>query len=64
MDDDVVYVMLNGILLNRKKDYVMPFVATWMDREVITLREASQRKARTTRHPLPVESKIQKGTYL
>ena len=36
----------NGILLSHKKNKIMPFVATWMDLEIITLREVSQKRER------------------
>ena len=40
--EDMVYAY-NGILLSHKKNEIMPFVATWMDLEIIILSEVSQR---------------------
>ena len=44
MDKDVVYIH-NGILLSckkkKKKNELIPFVATWMNREIIKLSEPS-----------------------
>ena len=39
--EDVVYIY-SGILLSHKKNAIMPFVATWLDLEIIILSEASQ----------------------
>ena len=41
--EDVVHIY-NGILLSHKKDKTMPFAATQMDPEIITLSEINQRK--------------------
>ena len=50
----------NGILLSRKKRKIMPFAATWMDVEIITLSEVSQtEKDRYHRYHPYVESQIQ-----
>ena len=35
--------MYGGILLSYKKDEIMPFAATWVDIEIITLSEISQK---------------------
>ena len=45
MDKEGVIHIYNGILLNYKKNKIMPFAATWMDIEVIILSEVSHRKA-------------------
>ena len=41
MDKEDVHTY-NGILFSPKKNKVMPFAATWMDLEMIILRELSQ----------------------
>jgi len=39
----VVYIH-NGILLSHKKNDIMPFAATWMGLETLTLSEISQKE--------------------
>ena len=40
------------------KSEMMPFAATWMDRDILILREVSQRKISTMWYHLYVESRI------
>ena len=42
MDKEDVAQIYNGILLSQKMNEIMPFAATWIDREVIILNEESQ----------------------
>ena len=37
-----MWYIYNGILFGHKKNYIMPFAATWMDIEIIILSEVSQ----------------------
>ena len=41
--EDVVHIY-NGILLSHKKNEIMPFVATWMELQIIILSEVSQKE--------------------
>ena len=40
----VVHIYNNGILLSHKKNKIMPFSATWMQIEILTLGEPSQKE--------------------
>ena len=44
MDKDDVVCVYNRILLSHTKNEIMPFAATWMDLEMITGSEVSQRQ--------------------
>ena len=44
MDKEDVVPIYNGILLSHKKNKIMPFVATWMELEIITLNEVSHKE--------------------
>ena len=44
MDKRDVMHLYNGILLSRKKNETMPIAAIWLDLEVITLNEVSQKE--------------------
>ena len=37
----------NGLLLSHKKNEILPFAATWIDRDIIILSEVSQTKENT-----------------
>ena len=43
MDKEDMVDIYNGILLNHKKNEIMPLRVTWMDLEVITLSKVSQK---------------------
>ena len=59
MDKDVVY-LYNGYYSAIKKNEIMPFAATWMDLEIITLSEVSQTETNIIWYRLYVESKKKK----
>ena len=44
MDTEDVVGIHNGILLSHKKAKIMPFAATWMQLEILTLGEVSQKE--------------------
>ena len=49
-----MHYIYNGILLNMKKNEMLPCTAAWMDLEGIILSEISQRKTNTIWHHLHV----------
>ena len=44
MGKEAVAHIHKGILLSQKKKEIMPFATTWMDLEIIILREVSQKE--------------------
>ena len=58
MDKEDVVHIYSGILLSHKKNKIMAFTATWMQLEIITPVEISQKKTNTLLYHLYVESKI------
>ena len=45
--EDVVYIYTMDYYLAIKKNKIMPFAATWMQLEIITLSEVRKRKTNT-----------------
>ena len=43
MDKEDVVQIHNGMLLGHKKNEIMPFTATWMDLEIVVLREIDKK---------------------
>ena len=64
MDEEDVVHTYNGILFGHKKNYIMPFVATWMDLDIILLSEVSQTKTNVIWYLLHVESKKTRSNEL
>ena len=48
MDKEDIVHIYSGILLSHEKNKIMPSAAIWMDPEMITLSEVSQRKTYIT----------------
>ena len=59
--EDVVHIIEYYSAI--KKNEIMPFGATWMDLEIIILREVSQRKTNIIWYHLYVECKNSDSTY-
>ena len=59
MDKEELVYICNGVLLNHKKNKIMPFTATWMDIDIIILGEVCQKRKTDIQYHLYVESKIQ-----
>ena len=65
MDKDVILMQWTTYYSAIKRNGILPFVATWMNLEIIILSEESQEKTNTICYHLYVESKIwHRGTYL
>ena len=54
------YIYTMEYYLTIKKNEIMPFVATWMDPEIVTLNEVSQTQTSSIRYCLYVESRGEK----
>ena len=42
--EDVVYIYKGILLIHKKNNEILPFMATWVDLEIIILSEVRQRK--------------------
>ena len=51
---DVVHTYNQNLIMKKKE--IMPFVATWMDLEIVIFSEVSQRRRNIIWHPLYAES--------
>ena len=52
------YIYATRYYLTIKKNEIMPFSATWMDLEIVILKEVNQRKRNTIHYPLHRKSKM------
>ena len=57
MDKDVVDTHTVEYYSATEKNEILPFAATWMDLEITTVSEISQKKTNTVWHHLHAESK-------
>ena len=62
MDSEDVVQIHNGILLSHKKDKRMLFVATWMELEILTLSEVSQKEKRQMPYDITYMWSLKYGT--
>ena len=47
-EEDVVHIYSEILLNRKKKNEIMPFAVTWMELEIITLREVSRKRKTNT----------------
>ena len=57
MDKEDVVHIYSGILLSHKKNEIMPFVATWMNLDIVILSEVSQTE-KDKYHMISLKSRI------